>query len=375
MSFKDLGSKGVSGASRRPERGCEGEVTSFEQSIKVNIQEMQDLLHRANEHLEQSQRSYRSKRSTESLDGFQERGQELSRETTSLFRDWTVHLAGEPGERHRKKFSYEKLQRAFEQEVIRFKDVARKIVATQKEAVNNRQRSKGMAEFLPVCDEQSESLLCPQTDVEHGVHDEVQCQDAVIRSRIAQEREEGIRRIQGQVHEVNQIFRDLASIVHEQGNDIESIEHSADSASRESKQAASELRKAADRQRGSRERLCCMLTAATVLLFLIVLPHMHMSEFQSSAANTDPAAKRLWVITGSDRSDPLNPIVFHYKFFTVKVTKAQTAESHRGKKRRNPDAANPKTTGRKKNNLMSRSHSRNLRHLTQTNIWNMVNGC
>jgi len=275
MSFKDLGSKGLS--SRRPqnERGTEGE-TSFEQSIKANIQEIQDLLHRANEQLEQSQRNYLSKRSTESLEGFLERGQELSQETERLFRDWTVHLAGEPGERHRKKFSYEKLQRAFEQEVGRVKDVARKTVADQKEAANSRQRPK---EFRPVCDEQSESLLCPQTDVEHG-HDEAQCQDAVIRSRIAQEREEGIRRIQSQVHEVNQIFRDLASIVHEQGNDIESIEHSADSASRETKQAASELRKAADRQRGSRERLCCMLTAAVVLLFLIVLPHMHMSEFR-----------------------------------------------------------------------------------------------
>ena len=296
MSFKDLGSKGL--AHRRPSEtlGPEGE-TSFEQSIKANIQEMQDLLHRANEQLEQSQRSYRSKRSTESgRNAFQERGQELSQETERLFRDWTVHLAGEPGERHRKKFSYEKLQRAFEQEVIRFKDVARKIVATQKEAVNNRQRAKGVAEFPPVCDEQSESLLCPQRDVEHGLHDEVQCQDAVIRSRIAQEREEGIRRIQGQVHEVNQIFRDLASIVHEQGNDIESIEHSADSASRESKQAASELRKAADRQRGSRERLCCMLAAATVLLFLIVLPHLHMSDFRrfdtKSAESRDPS-KRL----------------------------------------------------------------------------------
>lgn len=263
MSFKDLGSKGLS--SRRPqnERGTEGE-TSFEQSIKANIQEIQDLLHRANEQLEQSQRNYLSKRSTESLEGFLERGQELSQETERLFRDWTVHLAGEPGERHRKKFSYEKLQRAFEQEVGRVKDVARKTVAAQKEAANSRQRPK---EFRPVCDEQSESSLCPQTDVEHG-HDEAQCQDAVIRSRIAQEREEGIRRIQSQVHEVNQIFRDLASIVHEQGNDIESIEHSADSASRETKQAASELRKAADRQRGSRERLCCMLTAAVVLLFL-----------------------------------------------------------------------------------------------------------
>ena len=35
---------------------------------------------------------------------------------------------------------------------------------------------------------------------------------------------------------MNQIFRDLASIVHEQGNDIESIEHSADAAARETKQ-------------------------------------------------------------------------------------------------------------------------------------------
>ncbi|CAK9006952.1 unnamed protein product [Durusdinium trenchii] len=293
MSF-DLGSRGLA-ARRREEPRNEGE-TSFEQSIKANIQEIQDLLHRANEQLEQSQRSYLSKRNTESLEGFLERSQQLSQETERLFRDWTVHLAGEPGERHRKKFSYEKLQRAFEQEVSHVKDVARKTVAAKEaQAVSSRQlRPK---EFRPVCDEQSESLLCPETDVEHGLHEEVQCQDAVIRSRIAQEREEGIRRIQSQVHEVNQIFRDLASIVHEQGNDIESIEHTADTAARETKQAASELRKAADRQRGSRERLCCMLTAAVVLLFLIVLPHMHMSEFRrfehapSSMSKEDPAKR------------------------------------------------------------------------------------
>eukprot|EP00913_Durusdinium_trenchii_P005431 g5063.t1 len=280
------------------------------------------------------QMSYLSKRNTESLEGFLERSQQLSQETERLFRDWTVHLAGEPGERHRKKFSYEKLQRAFEQEV-----------SHEAQAVSSRQlRPK---EFRPVCDEQSESLLCPETDVEHGLHEEVQCQDAVIRSRspalrcslgpqrhnnralllaagntapipkapfqhwfhmgikqflssiqafrsrrIAQEREEGIRRIQSQVHELTE-----ASIVHEQGNDIETEEHTADTAARETKQAASELRKAADRQRGSRERLCCMLTAAVVLLFLIVLPHMHMSEFRrfehapSSMSKEDPAKR------------------------------------------------------------------------------------
>ncbi|CAJ1343017.1 unnamed protein product [Effrenium voratum] len=290
MSFRDLGGS-KSGLAARHRRD-EGE-TSFEQNIKANIQEIQDLVHRAGE--QQKQRSFLSRRMGESLDRFLERSQELSQETERLFRDWTVHLAGEPGERHRKKFSYEKLQRAFEQEMARVKDVARAMAAEAKEAT-----TRGPKEIRPVCDEQSESLLCPESDVEHGLLEETQCQqDATIRSRIAQEREEGIRRIQNQVHEVNQIFRDLASIVHEQGSDIESIEHSGDSSARETKQAAAELRKAADRQRGSRERLCCMLTAAVVLLFLIVVPHMHMSELRrfeyaskSSSMGTEDPSKR-----------------------------------------------------------------------------------
>lgn len=272
MSFRDLGSKGTTRHRREEE-------TSFEANIKANIQEIQDLVHRANEQLEQAERSYLSKRGAESLDGYMERSHTLSQETERLFRDWTVHFAGEPAERHRKKFSYEKLQRAFEEEVVHVKEVARRTLAAQKEA-SKPSNTRAPKEIRPVCDEQNESLLCAESDVEHGLLEEAQCQGTVIRSRIAQEREESIRRIQSQVHEVNQIFRDLASIVHEQGHDIESIEHTADASSRETKQAASELRKAADRQRGSRERLCCMLTAAVVLLFLIVLPHMHMSEFR-----------------------------------------------------------------------------------------------
>lgn len=135
------------------------------------------------------------------------------------------------------------------------------------------------------------SITSLDLEVEHG-QDELQ--DTVIRSRwrpktseiefkvgrlglrIAQEREEGIRRaeklakaaarrIQSQVHEVNQIFRDLvpsalagletleASIVHEQGNDIESIEHSADTAARESKQVGiRSLRNARERAENPR---------------------------------------------------------------------------------------------------------------------------
>merc|ERR1712217_232837 len=109
----------------------------------------------------------------------------------------------------------------------------------------------------------------------------MQSEDVTIRNRIAQEREEGIRRIQGQVSEVNQIFRDLASIVQEQGTQFESIENQAESSCSNTKQAVTELKKAVDRQRGTRERLCCMLALAIVVLCFIILPHMNVLELSS----------------------------------------------------------------------------------------------
>lgn len=183
-----------------------------------------------------------------------------------------------------KKFSFEKLQKAFEEEVFRLKDVVRRTVAAQQEERGCSASSSADARLT--FDERGLSF-CGEHDVEHGLLDDADnsqvlrsslAEDVTIRNRIAQEREEGIRRIQSQVHEVNQIFRDLASIVQEQDAQFESIEGFAQAASSETKLAVSELRKAAERQHGSRERLCCMLTAAMLLLFFVILPHMRTSE-------------------------------------------------------------------------------------------------
>ncbi|CAK0799467.1 unnamed protein product [Prorocentrum cordatum] len=141
------------------------EESSFERSIKANVQQMQE----ATDQLDSAQRGYLSRRISESLDTALERSRELSQETEQLFRDWTVHLAGEPSERHRKKFSFEKLQRAFEQEVMHLKDVARRAVTTQQEsgavggppplpeeALNSHKAGCSSAiECLPVCGDQA----------------------------------------------------------------------------------------------------------------------------------------------------------------------------------------------------------------------------
>lgn len=299
MSFSDLHSGPKAGgghASKQQPKQRRDDDSTFEKQIKANIQEMQDSIRKAGEQLDHVQKSPLSRRAGESLDKFLEHSRELSQSTQELFSDWTVHLAGEPSERHRKRFSMEKLQRAFEVEVSHLKDVAKRAVVVQQEAMGS--ASRQTFECRPMCDDQGSSGC--GDDVEHGLLDDsdaaTSCrlssmqEDATIRNRIAQEREEGIRRIQGQVSEVNQIFRDLASIVQEQGSQFESIENQAESSASNTKQAVTELKKAVDRQRGTRERLCCMLAAAIVVLCFVILPHMNMLEFNSHVVHASSSS-------------------------------------------------------------------------------------
>jgi len=290
MSFRDLdsGKKGTGHGSSRQPKQRRSEESTFERNIKSNIQSMQDSIRKVSEKLEQAQRSFFSKRVEDSLERCLEQSHKLARETEQLFREWQVHLADEPAERHRKKFSIEKLQKAFDEEAAHLKEVAQRAKQTQQEAIaagNCGLSSSGGVECYSMCDEQDED-----DDCERGLLDDstqtrdqtcmlAQEQDAAIRNQIAVEREEGIKRIQCQVSEVNQIFRDLASIVTDQGQQIGSIESQAETTASSTQQAVQELKKAVDRQRGAREKLCCLL--ATVILFLcfIILPQMHVLAF------------------------------------------------------------------------------------------------
>eukprot|EP00413_Alexandrium_margalefii_P044820 CAMPEP_0204592044 /NCGR_PEP_ID=MMETSP0661-20131031/50712_1 /ASSEMBLY_ACC=CAM_ASM_000606 /TAXON_ID=109239 /ORGANISM="Alexandrium margalefi, Strain AMGDE01CS-322" /LENGTH=280 /DNA_ID=CAMNT_0051602221 /DNA_START=68 /DNA_END=910 /DNA_ORIENTATION=- len=280
MSFRDLdnGPKGGGHASKQQPKQRRDEDSSFERSIKANIQEMQDSVRRASELLEQAQRSVLSKRSGESLDNILEQSRAVSQETEQIFRDWTVHMAGEPTERHRRKFSYEKLRRAFEQEASHLKDLGRRAAVAQQDAAlvyGSSAAARGEGSLGASEDEEAQcGLLDDSESTQQALRLAGYREDTTIWGRMAQERHDGIRRIQSQVCEVNQIIRDLASMVQDQGADIDSIESQAESSASNTKQAVLELRKAMDRHNVSREKLCCMLTAAVIVLCFVVLPHM-----------------------------------------------------------------------------------------------------
>lgn len=102
MSFRDLegGPKGHGFSQQAKKRDDD---SSFERSIKANIQRMQDSIRSASEQLDRASRGMMSKRVGENLDEFLTKSRDLASETEQSFRDWTIHLASEPNERHRKK--------------------------------------------------------------------------------------------------------------------------------------------------------------------------------------------------------------------------------------------------------------------------------
>ncbi|KAI5386715.1 hypothetical protein KIW84_073023, partial [Lathyrus oleraceus] len=68
---------------------------------------------------------------------------------------------------------------------------------------------------------------------------------------IIEEREQGIQEVQQQIGEVNEIFKDLAVLVHEQGAMIDDIGSNIEHSHEATAQAKSELVKASKTQRSS----------------------------------------------------------------------------------------------------------------------------
>ncbi|XP_077221230.1 syntaxin-22-like isoform X2 [Tasmannia lanceolata] len=88
---------------------------------------------------------------------------------------------------------------------------------------------------------------------------------------VIEEREQGIQEIQQQIGEVNEIFKDLAVLVHEQGAMIDDIDSNIENSSVATAQAKSQLAKAAKTQKSNSSLACLLLVIFGVVLLIVVI--------------------------------------------------------------------------------------------------------
>lgn len=85
------------------------------------------------------------------------------------------------------------------------------------------------------------------------------------------EREAEIRNIEQSVGELNELFRDVAHIVHEQGGQLDIIGENVERVTTDTRGANVELRGASRNQKNARNKACCLLVILAVILVIIVL--------------------------------------------------------------------------------------------------------
>jgi t-SNARE complex subunit (syntaxin) len=85
------------------------------------------------------------------------------------------------------------------------------------------------------------------------------------------ERESEIRNIEQSVGELNELFRDVAHMVHQQGEQLDFIAETAETVRDDTRGAHVELTSAARYQRNARNKMCCLLLILAVVLTIIIL--------------------------------------------------------------------------------------------------------
>ncbi|OCH90458.1 t-SNARE [Obba rivulosa] len=96
-------------------------------------------------------------------------------------------------------------------------------------------------------------------------------QELAFQESIIQEREEEIREIETGIHELHEIFRDLGTLVQEQGGMLDNIESNISSIAVDTAGAAEELSTAHEYQRKAGRRALCLMVILVVVIAVVLL--------------------------------------------------------------------------------------------------------
>lgn len=166
------------------------------------------------------------------------------------------------------KYTQQKASREVQASLQEFQSLQRKALEKQRASVSAAKavtdeeggiRSAGEdGQYLEQQQQQEVLRLAPQ--------DEVDFQEALII-----EREEEIRNIEQGVNDLNVLFSQVAQIVSEQGEQLDTIVDNVENVRTDTRGADYELRSAARYQKNARSKACCLLLILSVILTIVLL--------------------------------------------------------------------------------------------------------
>ncbi|KAI9797799.1 MAG: hypothetical protein M1833_005302 [Piccolia ochrophora] len=167
------------------------------------------------------------------------------------------------------KYTQQKLSREFQSTLQEFQTVQRSALEKQRASASAARTAQDDPSSPTSPSQQQQQLLGDQQEQDQlrlAPQDEVDFQDSLI-----VERESEIRNIEQSVGELNELFRDVAHIVHEQGEQLDIISDNVQGVHTDTQGADRELRTASRYQKNARSKMCCLLLVLAAILAVILL--------------------------------------------------------------------------------------------------------
>lgn len=169
------------------------------------------------------------------------------------------------------KYTQQKLSREFQSSGSEFQTIQRLALEKQRSTATSTRAaldSSDPSSQAPYSDDpsQQQAQVQEQDQLRLASQDEVDFQESLI-----VERESEIRNIEQSVGELNELFRDVAHIVHEQGGQLDTISGNVQNVATDTQHADIELRSASRYQKSARGKACCLLIVLALVLVIIIL--------------------------------------------------------------------------------------------------------
>ncbi|XP_028406166.1 syntaxin-12-like isoform X2 [Dendronephthya gigantea] len=196
----------------------------------------------------------------------------LVSETTLSLKRMINLQGGTISEKRKQRLQQERLKDEFESSITKYRNIQKKLAEKSKQVMNSNAavsfRSHKNDQSQESHDDDKTRLLSDEQQSQQ----QQQLEDSVsLDQSLLEERERMIRQLESDILDVNEIFRDLASIVYDQGEVVDSIEGHVIRAHDDVENANEQLQKASIYRRKARKKKCCLLIILLIVLAIIAV--------------------------------------------------------------------------------------------------------
>ncbi|XP_050295506.1 syntaxin-7 [Anthonomus grandis grandis] len=239
-------------------------VGSSIQKISQNVSSMERMVNQIGSHQD-------SPELRKQLHSLQHYTQQLIKDTNGYIKDIAnIPPSFSQSEQRQRKMQRERLHDEFTTTVNMFQQVQRSTFQKEKEQIKKaKEQIQGDQPFLPGYQQRKEQQLIELQDG-GATNQQAQIQEEA-NLRQLEEQEQAVKQLERDINDVNQIFKELGQLVHQQGEVIDSIEASVEHSSQYVRQGAQQLHEAGTYKDKIRKKKLIIAVVGVSILAVIIM--------------------------------------------------------------------------------------------------------